>query len=45
MNNNNNNNKPLCRKCNITLNEYKPSDGRYFLCPQCNSISYPINNE
>jgi hypothetical protein len=33
----------ICKKCNIEMEYYKPTDGPYYVCVKCNGIDYPID--
>jgi len=30
-----------CNKCNIELQQFNPTSGRYYICGKCNDVSYP----
>ena len=34
-----------CKKCNIEMEYYKPSDGPYYVCVKCNRVEYPLEED
>jgi hypothetical protein len=32
----------ICKRCNIEMEYYKPSDGPYYICVKCNRVDYPL---
>lgn len=33
-----------CNKCNIELQQFNPTSGRYYICGKCNDVSYPTED-
>ena len=37
--------KKVCKRCEIPMNYFRPSDGGYYICKKCSKVEIPLDED